>query len=102
MAYKISWTPRAWKTFEANIYYLEIVWTENEIKKFVTAVDKKLDNLSNHPRIGTARNKKYANVRFTLIHKRVALIYRIKPIKKEIQLLVFWNSYQNPLKLKYL
>jgi len=42
------------ETFEANIHYLETAWTENEIKKFVTAVDKKLETLSNHPRIGTA------------------------------------------------
>jgi len=42
------------ETFEANIHYLETAWTENEIKKFVTAVDKKLENLSNHPRIGTS------------------------------------------------
>ncbi|HEX5154144.1 MAG TPA: type II toxin-antitoxin system RelE/ParE family toxin [Parafilimonas sp.] len=102
MAYKISWTPRAWKTFEANIHYLETAWSDIEIKKFVTAVDKKLINLSNHPRIGTARNNKYPNIRFTLIHKRVALIYRVKPIKEEVQLLVFWNTYQNPLKLEYL
>jgi hypothetical protein len=75
---------------------------KNEIKKFVTSVDKKLFNLSNHPRIGTVRNRKYPNVRFTLIHKRVALIYKIQSRKKEIQLLAFWNTYQNPIKLKYL
>jgi plasmid stabilization system protein ParE len=102
MAYKISWTPRAWKTFENNIRYLEVAWSDIEIKKFVTGVDKKLNNLSNHPGIGTARNKKYPNIKFTLVHKRVALIYKVKPVKKEIQLLVFWNTYQNPLKLKYL
>ena len=102
MAYKISWAPKAWETFEANTHYLETAWTDNEIKKFVSAVDKKLINLSHHPRIGTARNKKSPNIRFTLIHKRIALIYRVRPIKKEIQLLVSWNTYQNPLKLKYL
>jgi len=102
MAYEISWTHRAWKTYEANINYLGIAWSDIEIKKFVTTVDKKLINLSIHPHIGTARNKKYPNIRLTLVHKRIALIYRVKPVKKEIQLLVFWNTYQNPLKLKYL
>jgi plasmid stabilization system protein ParE len=100
MACKINWTPRAWKTYEANISYLRLAWTEKEINNFILAVDKKLLNLSNHPRIGTPRDKKNPNIRFTLVHKRVALIYRHKPLKKEIELLVFWNTYQNPLKLK--
>lgn len=99
MACKISWTYRAWKTYEANINYLLANWTEKEIKKFVTSVDKKLFNLANHPRIGTSRNKNYPNIRFTLVHKRIALIYKYKPMKNEIELLVFWNTYQNPLKL---
>jgi len=28
MACKITWTKRAWLTYEANIRYLEIAWTQ--------------------------------------------------------------------------
>ena len=89
MACKISWTQRAWLTYEANINFLEKEWTEKEIRKFILLVDKKIANISNHPKLGTSRNTKNPNIRNTLIHKRIALIYRYKPLKDEIELLVF-------------
>lgn len=100
MAYQVIWLPKAIKTFEANIDYLEKNWSEKEIIKFVLLVDKKLNNISNHPHLGSSRNKKNPNIRFTLIGKRVALIYQLKPNKKEIVLLLFWNTSQNPNQLK--
>lgn len=100
MACKINWTTRAWLTFEANISYLQIEWTAKEISNFIASIDKKIGVLSNHPEIGKSRNKKYPHIRFTVIHKRVALIYKYKPKKNEIDLLVFWNTYRNPGKLK--
>jgi plasmid stabilization system protein ParE len=100
MACKINWTPRAWRTYEANLKYLEEEWTEKEISRFAELTDRKIANLSQHPGLGTPRNKKYPHIRFTLVHKRVALIYLYKPRKKEIDLLVFWNTYRNPRKLK--
>ena len=99
MVCKISWTPRAWKTYCANIEYLEKQWTEKEITAFVLAADKRIDNLAKQPEIGTPRNKKYPNIRHTVIHKRIVLIYKYKPVKEEIELLVFWNTYQHPRKL---
>ncbi len=97
---KISWTHRAWLTYEANINYLEEEWTEKEIRNFILLVDKKITNIAKQPRLGTSRNTKYPNIRYTLVHKRVALIYKYKPVKEEIELLVFWNTSQNPRKLK--
>ncbi len=97
---KINWTNRAWRTYKANIDYLEKAWTAKEISNFVLLVDNKLDNLSKHPGIGNPRNKKYPNIRYTLVHKRILLVYKHKPLKNEIDLLVFWNTYQNPRKLK--
>ena len=70
MACKINWTPRAWRTYEANIKYLEEEWTEKEICSFILSVDKKIANLSKQPRIGSSRNKKNPNIRCTLVHKR--------------------------------
>lgn len=101
MACKINWTPKAWHTYKANIKYLKEKWTEREVANFILLVDRKIDHLSQHPRIGSSKNKKYPNLRYTLIHKRVALVYRRhKPLEDEIELLVFWNTYQNPYKLK--
>jgi plasmid stabilization system protein ParE len=100
MGCKINWTSRAWLTYEANIEYLQKEWTAKEVSNFVQSTDKKIASLSNHPAIGKPRNKKYPHIRFTVIHKRVALIYKHKPLKNEIDLLVFWNNYRNPGKLK--
>jgi plasmid stabilization system protein ParE len=100
MVYKVSWTLKALESYISNIRYLETKWTEREVKKFITTVEKKIKNLSSQPGIGSARNKKQRNIRHTVIHKRVSLIYRYKPVKKEVELLRFWNTYQNPKKLK--
>jgi plasmid stabilization system protein ParE len=97
---KINWTNTAWISYESNILYLELAWTAKEISNFVLSVEKRLDNLAKHPRIGNARNKKYPNIRSTLVHKRILLIYKYKPLKSEIDLLLFWNTSQNPKKLK--
>ena len=34
------------------------------------------------------------NIRKTILHKKVILIYKYKPLKKEIILLNFWNPQQ--------
>jgi plasmid stabilization system protein ParE len=97
---KINWTNRAWQTYKANIDYLLEAWTAKEVSNFVELVDSKLANLAKHPKIGNSRNKQYPNVRYTLVHKRILLVYKYKPSKNEIDLLVFWNTYQNPSQLK--
>ncbi len=99
MVCKVTWTANTLKTYISNIGYLEKEWTEKEIKKFVDDTEKKIQNISKQPYIGSARSAKYPNVRFTLIHKRVALIYRFKPMKQEIELLRFWNTWQDPRKI---
>jgi plasmid stabilization system protein ParE len=100
MVYKVSWTPKALETYISNIEYLETKWTDREVKKFISDTERKIKTLAGQPGIGSSRNKKHRDIRHTVIHKRVSLIYRHKPRKKEIELLRFWNTYQNPKKLK--
>lgn len=99
MVHSIIWSELAIKTYGSNIEYLETAFTEAEVKAFITAVQKKLTVLSMYPRVGRLTNKR-ESLRWTVIHKRVALIYRHKPLKHEIQLVRFWNNYQDPKKLK--
>lgn len=100
MVCKIIWLPRAIQTYIDNIQYLQANWTEKEIERFKILVEKKIENISQHPKLGSARSKSTPHIRFTLIHKRVALIYNYKPSKNEIELMVFWNTAQNPKKSK--
>jgi hypothetical protein len=46
-------------------------------------------------------SKKKKNVRKGLISKHNTLYYRVKPRKKELQLLMFWDNRQDPKKLKF-
>ena len=100
MVYKITWSLEALSTYLLAIDYLEKVWTEREVKNFIRLVDDKLQLLITQPRLGRP-SMKVKNVHRTVIHKRITLVYRHKPIKKEIELVTFWNNWQNPEKLKY-
>ena len=100
MVFKIVWTTKALQTYTDNMYYLQTAWTEKEVKKFAVTTEKKLSALSKQPGIGAPRNKKQQNIRHTVLHKRVSLIYRINNKKLQIELLRFWNTYQHPSKLK--
>ena len=99
MVFKIIWSSLALKTYFSNIEYLEKIWTTTEIKKFIDGVQRKLSILSFQPKTGRLTLKRL-NLRQTVIHKRVILIYRFKPSKKEIELVRFFHTRQNPKRLK--
>lgn len=100
MVYKIVWTKKALLSYGDNMRYLEEFWTEQEVAAFIHLVEKKLAILSTQPKTGKPKGKQDPNVRSTIIHKRITLIYKLKPQKKVIELLLFWNTYQDPPKLK--
>ena len=100
MVYKIVWTLKALDSYVANMQYLETAWTNKDVRNFAVTVEKKLLVLSKQPGIGSPRNKQQHNIRHTLLHKRVSLIYRVRTNKKEIELLLFWNTYQHHSRLK--
>ena len=99
MVYKIVWSTLALKTYISNIEYLEVKFTEREVKKFIAVVERKLAILSLQPKTGRLTGKRL-NVRQTVIHKRILLIYRFKQSKNEIELAIFFNTWQHPEKLK--
>jgi len=100
MVYKVVWSPTALKTYISNIEYLETLWAEKEILNFINSVKRKIQLLPNNPYLGNLTNKR-KNVRKSVIHKRVILFYRVKKIKKEIELIRFWATRQNPDNLKF-
>lgn len=100
MVYQIVWTHKALESYIGNIKYLEDVWTEKEVKTFVTTVQRKIEIISSHPFLGSHRNINKHNVRFTIINKNISLIYLVKTRKKQIELLLFWNTTQHPRKLQ--
>ncbi len=99
MVFQIKWTERSIITYGKNIEYLKTGWSDAVVQKFKNEVQKRLAVLSEHPYIGVARNAKQKNIRQLVIHKRLLLIYHVKPTKDRIDLVTFWNTYQHPQKL---
>jgi plasmid stabilization system protein ParE len=98
---KVNWTDKAWDNYEAIIKYLQTDWTQTEVRNFALATDRKIERLKKYPKIGNPKNKKQYNIRHTIIIKRiVVLVYKHKPLKNEIDLLLFWNTRKHPRKLK--
>jgi plasmid stabilization system protein ParE len=100
MVFEINWTDKSAITYGKNIDYLREAWSETEVKSFQEEVARRLEVLVTQPYLGVARNEKKIYTRQIVINKRVLLIYQIKPLKQRIDLLRFWNTYQNPKRLK--
>ena len=99
MAYQIKWTLRAKESYDSNIAYLETEWTEREIKKFVNAVEEKLQLIAIFPELSVRTNKR-KHIHKAIINKQIVLFYRPYKTLKRIELLLFWDSRRNPAKLK--
>lgn len=96
----VIWTPKARRSYFEIIDHLEKTWTEREIRKFISDVDHLLVLIKQNPEIGEESGKR-KDVRKCLITKQSSLYYRIKPHRKELQLLLFWDNRQDPEKLDY-
>lgn len=93
MVKEITWSPLAIETF-AIVDYILKKFGEAAAKKFMQTVDAKLTLIKSTPKM-FRRTGKRPNTYITSIHKRTTLTYRYKPIKKRIELVVFWRM-QNP------
>jgi|GEM_PF-410486 len=99
MNFSIVWTTQAYTSFEKRIEYLAIHFTEKEIKNFRERVKEYLKVLQDEPHIGKKPGK-YKNVHMGLIIKPVSVIYRVKTLKKEIELISFIDNRQDPNKFR--
>jgi len=95
---RIIWSPRARITYLNILNYLEIEWGINSVNKFVSESNDILNNVTRNPKlfISTTKNR---NIRKGLITSHISFYYRIKPRRKEIEILTFWDNRQDPKKL---
>ncbi len=100
MVFKIVWTPVGLQSYLAIMDFVEKEWSEREVKEFSNHIEDRIKILSQQPYIGIMRNSTNEFLRSIVLHKRVILVYKVRPIKKQIELSLFWNTYQNPGKLK--
>ena len=96
--YDIVWSELAREDYWQNIDFLIENWTEKQVGNFIDAVYRILDMISNNPK--TFALTEYNNIRSALIVRQITLHYRITN-KNTVELVNFWNNYQNPDKLNF-
>jgi hypothetical protein len=100
MALTIIWSPKSEKTFAKIVNYILQHFTEQEVKKFITEVNKKLEVISLFPESYpiSPLNKK---IHRCVIHKLTSMVYRYDEEKQLIEIVMFWDNRTNPEKLEY-
>ena len=87
----ISWSETAKLDYWNNIEYLEREWTLTEVYNFMDKVDELIDLLAKENL--TFKSTDYKNTYQVPVVKQINLYYRIE--NNTIELLRFWNNYQD-------
>jgi plasmid stabilization system protein ParE len=87
---KIIWTPKAEKSFDSVISYLEGNWSEREVINFIQRVTVLVRHIERFPLSYPEAGKE--DTRQALITKQNLLLYRISGN------VYFWDTRQNPMK----
>ncbi len=96
----ITWTKRALKSYFKVADYLQEEWGETVVKNFANDVDKMIAQIGETPNMFEV-SKQYKNIRKGFITEHNTLYYRIKPRKKEIELLIFLDNRRDDKKRPY-
>ena len=97
MALEIVWTKRAEQGYGRIVEYLEENWTEREIKNFIQESNAFFELLKQYPEM-LQKTIHCKNVYRGPINKHTILTYRVKPRKKQIELINIRSTRQKPLK----
>lgn len=98
MTYTIIWTPKSQETFRANIEYLSKEWEPAVLNDFLDRVREIILKIQSTPLLFPLY-KKNKSARRCVVTEQITLYYRIVD-ESTIDLITFWNVYQNPKKLK--
>jgi plasmid stabilization system protein ParE len=97
---KIYWTPTSRLTYFKVLEYLSENWAVKEIETFIYKTEHTIAQIAENPYMYKASSRRN-NVRKGFITEHNCLYYRVKPIKKEIDLLTFWDNRRDPMKIMY-
>jgi len=99
MNYTLRWSLESKKTFDQNLKYLSEEWSDQVINDFLDRVEEALQIIKSSPEIYPLYRPK-DKVYKCVVHKRIILYFKIVD-DKHIDLLTFWNTYQDPDKLEW-
>ena len=97
MALEIVWTRHAQTGYDKIIDYLETHFSDKEVQRFVRQSSEFFKLLSQYPEL-LESTKKQKNLHRGPINKYTILTYRIKPRKKQIELINIRSARKKPLK----
>lgn len=89
----IYWTDTAKETYLYVLEYLDEVWGDKFVSKFISDTEKAIKLISKYPAIHELIPN-HDNVRRAVLHKNCSFLYREK--NTSIELLVFWDTRQEP------
>ncbi|TAJ12144.1 type II toxin-antitoxin system RelE/ParE family toxin [Marinilabiliaceae bacterium JC017] len=92
----VIWSEMAKKDYANNIDYLLSNWSEKEAMIFINSVEDVIRGLESGNVDFTPTNIK--DVRRCVVCKQVSLFYRVR--ENRVELLRFWNNYQDRSNLK--
>ena len=95
---RLNWTSESEKTFNQNLEYLAKEWDNVVLNEFLDRVEAVLEKIKFNPRL-YPQHKAESSIHKCVIHERIVLYYKIVD-EEVIDLLTFWNTYQNPDRLK--
>jgi len=93
----VIWTVEAEETFNQNINYLLKEWNGAVVIRFIDDTAKAILSIEKNPALYPFISKK-KKIRRCPVVKQVSFVYRADD--SNIELITFWNNYQNPKKLK--
>jgi plasmid stabilization system protein ParE len=99
MSYTLKITARAEKSYTQNLDYLEKEWGGKVTLQFMERVDSVLQAIRQNPYLYPIFSPSQ-KIRRCVIQGRIIMYYRISG-KTRISILLFWNTYQNPDKLRF-
>lgn len=99
MVYKIKYSKLAIKTLDQNLLYLINNSLENSALKFINKVDEIVFLIAKKPKLYALWNSKL-NIRKVVIVSQITMFYKIN--ENTIDIVLFWNNYQNLNKLNEL
>ena len=90
----VIWTYRALKTYFKVSDYLQSEWGNTAVRNFANKVERVIIEIQGNPFM-FEESKEYKKVRKGFITEYNMMFYRIKPRKKEMEILIFWDNRQD-------
>ncbi|NOS56412.1 MAG: type II toxin-antitoxin system RelE/ParE family toxin [Cyclobacteriaceae bacterium] len=92
----VVWTDEALADYHQNIDFLLKEWTDQVALDFIEDVDAVISLIVSRPELFPLTD--YRGIRKAVVRKQITLFYKISD--NSIQLIRFWNNYQDPSRLK--